>query len=76
MKPATVSAKIPKDLRKKLEKHGVKVSEVIRRALEEEVLVLEERLLKRELDEASSVVRGKISEADIVRAVRAGREEK
>ena len=74
MKPVTVSAKIPKDLREKLERHGVKVSEVVRRALEEEVRVLESRMLMKRLDEISDEIRGKISTEDVTKAVRAGRE--
>jgi len=76
MKSFTVSAKIRWELREKLKKYGIKVSEVINRALEEEVLRLEEKELKRKLDEVSSRVRGKIGERDIVLAVRASREER
>ena len=74
MKPVTVSAKIPKDLREKLEKHGVKVSEVVRRALEEEVCALESRMLMKRLDEISVEIKGKISTEDVTKAVRASRE--
>jgi len=74
MKPATVSAKISEDLREKLRKYGVKVSYVIERALEEEVAGIEERELKAKLDKVSSDLKGKVSEEDVVVAVRASRE--
>jgi post-segregation antitoxin (ccd killing protein) len=74
MKSATVSAKIPRDLREKLRKHGLKVTEIVRRALEEEVAKAEERELRAELDEVSRSFKGRISEKDVILAVRASRE--
>ncbi len=74
MKPVTVSAKIPKDLREKLKKHSVKVSEVVRRALEEEVRARESRMLLKKLDEVVVKVKGKIGSEEITNAIRASRE--
>lgn len=49
---------------------------MIREALREEVRAIEERRLARKLDEVSTRVKGKISEKDLIQAVRAGREER
>jgi post-segregation antitoxin (ccd killing protein) len=65
----TVSAKVKEELWRKLKKYGVNISEVIKRALEEEVRRREEEELGELLDEASRVLR-KLSEEEIVEAVR------
>lgn len=69
----TVSAKVKEELWRRLKKYGVNVSEVIRRALEEEVRRREEEELGELLDEASRILR-KLSEEEIVEAVRWSRE--
>jgi hypothetical protein len=74
MKSITISAKIPRELREKLTKHGVKISEIVRRALEEEVRTRENKLLMERLDVVAVKVGGKISGRDVVRAIRASRE--
>lgn len=74
MRSATVSAKIPKELREKLRKYGVRVTPVIERALEEEVSKLEEQELKAKLDEVSRNLKNKVSVKDVVLAVRGSRE--
>ena len=71
----TVSAKISRELYEKLKKHGVPVSRVIKRALEEEVRRREEEEVKRLLGEASKHLR-KLSEEEVVESIRRSREER
>ncbi|ADI31633.1 hypothetical protein [Staphylothermus hellenicus] len=72
MTSVTVSARIPRRLKEKLDRYGIKISEVIRRALEEEVK-------RRELEEARKASRdlgdlfSAISEKEIVEAIREDR---
>ena len=74
MSYVTVSAKISKELYEKLKAYGIRVSSVIRRALEEEVRRVEEEEVRRALAKAQAVLR-KIPPEEVVEAVRAGREE-
>jgi post-segregation antitoxin (ccd killing protein) len=53
----TVSAKISKELRKKLEKYQVPISEVIRSALEDEIRKKEREILAGNLDDASALLK-------------------
>lgn len=71
----TVSAKIDRELYEKVKRFGVPVSRVIRRALEEEVRLREEREVKEALKGAQEILR-KIPPEEIVSGVRAGREER
>lgn len=76
MSSATVSAKVPEELRQKLKEHGVEVSKVIRRALEEEATALEEMAIRKALVEISAELKGKVSREDVVKAIRSSREER
>jgi len=76
MKSITISAKIPPALKRKLEHYKIKVSEVVRSALEQEVLRAEERALASRLEEISSQLSGKLRPEDLVLAVRASRRER
>ena len=71
-KQATVSAKVPRELKEELEKRGAKLSDAIRKGLEMEL-----RRLK--IGELEAVLRevdlSKVSEERIVRDVRETREE-
>ncbi|MGB9729923.1 MAG: type II toxin-antitoxin system CcdA family antitoxin [Thermoprotei archaeon] len=71
----TVSAKVRRELWEKLRGYGVNISEVIRRALEEEIKKREEKEAKKLLNEASKLLR-KLSEEEIVKSVRESREER
>jgi hypothetical protein len=73
---ATVSAKIPRDLRERLRKRQVDISVVVRNALEKEVSHLEEEELSGKLETLKKELSGKITTKDIVRAVRSSREER
>jgi post-segregation antitoxin (ccd killing protein) len=71
---STVTAKIPRELKQKLKERGINISEVIRRALEQEIAAREERELREMLDEIRANLGERLSEEDVVRAVRASRE--
>jgi post-segregation antitoxin (ccd killing protein) len=69
----TVTAKIPAELKKKLTKLGVNVSELTREALQREVERLERDRRRRLAEEASKILQ-KVPVEEIVEAVRASRE--
>ena len=71
----TVSAKIPKELRRKLAELGIKPSEVIRRALEAEVEKRTMTLLREKVEKAAGII-SRIGVEDWVRAVRESRDER
>jgi post-segregation antitoxin (ccd killing protein) len=72
---ATVTAKIPAELKKKLTKLGVNVSELTREALQREVERLERERLRNLAEEASKILQ-KVPAEEIVEAVRASREKR
>ena len=71
----TVSAKIRRELYEKLRRYGVKVSAIIRKALEEEIRRREEEDMERALAVAQKLLR-KIPPEELVEAVRSSREER
>lgn len=71
-KQATVSAKVPRELKEELERRGAKLSDAIRRGLEME---LKERRLQDLESRLREVDLSKVSEERIVRDVRESREE-
>ena len=71
----TVSAKIKRNLYEKLKRYRVPVSEVIRRALEEEVKRREEQEVREALKRMQQILT-KIPPEEIVSAVRSSREER
>ena len=72
-KQATVSAKVPKELKEELERRGAKLSDAIRKGLEAELKELK-------LKEAEAALRrvdlSKVDEERIVRDIRETREER
>jgi len=75
MNSVTISARIPRELKEKLDRYGIKISDVIRRALEEEVRrweLEEARKASRELGGLFS----KIPEGEIIKMIREGRRER
>ncbi|PUA31101.1 MAG: hypothetical protein B9J98_07635 [Candidatus Terraquivivens tikiterensis] len=68
----TVSTKVRKELRKEAERLGVKVSEVLRRALEDEVKRRKLEELEKKLDEVSEA----LDRIDIERVVKNIREDR
>ncbi len=72
-KQVTVSAKVPRELKDKLESKGVKLSDAIRRGLETELKELKVRELESMLEKVDL---SKVSEKQIVREIRETREER
>ncbi len=71
----TISAKISKEMRQKLDRFHVPISEVIRAALEDEIRRREEEQVSENLEHARTILK-KVSKeqiADIIRADRDGR---
>jgi uncharacterized membrane protein len=71
----TVSARIRRELYEKLKRYGVNVSDVIRRALEEEVRRREEEEVARMLDKVQEIL-ARIPSEELVKAIRSDREER
>ncbi|BES81749.1 type II toxin-antitoxin system CcdA family antitoxin [Pyrodictium abyssi] len=71
----TVSTRIRKELWDKLRKYRIDVSEVINRALEEEVAKREEEEVKKMLERAGKILE-KVPEERIVETIRSMREER
>ena len=69
MSSVTISVRIPKELKEKIDKHRIKVSDVVRKALEDEVK-------RRELEEAAEAAEelsklfSNIPEQKIVRLIK------
>jgi len=71
----TVSAKIDKELRRKMALLGIKPSVVIKRALEDEVRERSTKRILAEAAEASKVLK-KVSEEDWTDSIRKSRDER
>lgn len=71
-----ISAKIPKNLKQKAKRYGVKIGEVVRKALEEEVKRVEEKELSKNLDDLRNMLRDHLTKDDVVKAVRSSRNER
>lgn len=72
-KLVTVTGKIPVELKERLRKLGVNVSEVIRRSLELEVERLEREKLKSMAEETGEIL-SKIPDEELVKNIRLSRE--
>ncbi len=68
-KKVTISVRIPKELKQKIEEHGIRVSEVVRRALEEEIKRKELEKAAEAAEELGKIF-SKIPEQEIVRLIR------
>jgi hypothetical protein len=73
MEYTTVSAKIPKGIKKKLDEFGIRPSEVIRRAIYEEIKEAELRGLKKEAESVRPII-AKITSEVVVKSIREDRE--
>lgn len=71
----TVSAKVKTSLWERIKKFNINVSEVIRRALEEEVMRMEEKELAEELEEIGKTL-SIHTDKKIVELIRSSREER
>ena len=69
----TVSTKIPKQLKEKIQKFKIKPSKILRKALEDEVKKREVAELKEEIDRLKPVLE-KVSMEDVVKSIREDRE--
>lgn len=69
----TVSAKIPSELKKKLNDFGVNVSGLMRETLQSEVKRLEKERLRKLAQDAGEILQ-KIPEDELVESVRASRD--
>jgi len=68
----TISVRIPRELKEKIDRYGVRVSEVVRRALEEEVKRKEFEEAVRAAEELGELF-SRIPDEEIVRIIREGR---
>ncbi len=69
----TVSTKIPKQLKEKIQRFKIKPSKILRKALEDEVKRREIEELKQEINRLKPVLE-KVSMDDIVNSIREDRE--
>jgi antitoxin CcdA len=71
----TVSTKIPNELKDKMKRLGIKTSEVLRRAIEQEVRVKEVERIKEAILELKPVL-NKVPMEEVVRSIRQDREQR
>jgi polyhydroxyalkanoate synthesis regulator phasin len=69
----TVSTKIPKQLKEKIQRFKIKPSKILRKALEDEVKKREMEELKEEIDRLKPILE-KVSIEDIVKGIREDRD--
>jgi Ulp1 family protease len=69
----TVSTKIPRQLKEKIQKFKIKPSKILRKALEDEVKKMEVAELKEEIARLMPVLE-KVNMEDVVRSIREDRE--
>jgi Ulp1 family protease len=69
----TVSTKIPKQLKEKIQRFKIKPSKIVRKALEDEVKKREIEELKKEIEQLKPIL-DKISMEDVVRGIREDRD--
>ena len=72
-KSITVSTKIPKQLKEKIDRLKIKPSRLLRKALEDEINRRETEELKEEIDKLKPILE-KISMEDIVKSIREDRD--
>ncbi|MEM0460370.1 MAG: type II toxin-antitoxin system CcdA family antitoxin [Thermofilaceae archaeon] len=70
-----ITVRLSRELKRKVKELNINMSEVVRRALEEEVERRERELLVKSLAEARKAL-SKLSDEEIIQAVRASREER
>lgn len=71
-----ISAKISDELRRKTRIHHIKISQVVRRAIEEEVRKIEQEKLSKDLDNLSSILHKNVGNNEIIKAIRSSRDER
>jgi post-segregation antitoxin (ccd killing protein) len=71
----TISVKVPIELKEKIKKLGIKPSNLLRKAIEEEVRSKEVERIKREIEELKPLL-SKISIEDATKSIREDREQR
>jgi len=71
-----VSVRVPRQLKEKLERYGVNVSELVKRKLAEEVERIEREEVRKLLDELRSALQGRIDPRELSKLVEEEREER
>ena len=69
----TITVRIPRELKEKVNRYRIKVSEVVRKALEREVEERTRKLLYEKAERASRII-SKVRSEEWVKAIREGRE--
>ena len=72
---ATISVRVPKKLKEEIERYKIKVSELVRKFLEEEVRKRKRRELENNAEELGEFF-SKLSREEVVRRIREMRREK
>lgn len=68
-----VSAKIPKEYKRKIKEYNINISKVIRKAIEEEIKKRETLKIKRKIEENKKLIK-KVNIEDVIALVREDRE--
>ncbi len=71
-----VSVRVPRQLKEKLERYGVNVSELVKRKLAEEVEKIEREEVRKLLDELRSALQGRVDPRELSKLVEEEREER
>jgi post-segregation antitoxin (ccd killing protein) len=71
-----VSVRVPRQLKEKLERYGVNVSELVKRKLAEEVERIEREEVRKLLDELRSALQGRVDPRELSKLVEEEREER
>jgi len=72
---ASITVRIPDELKKELEDTGVKISEVTRKALENEVRRIQEEKAREAAEKLSQLLR-EIPDEEIIKAIRETRDQR
>jgi len=73
MEYVTISAKIPKELREKMRKYGIKSSDIIRKAIYREIRKIEMKKIKEEMKSIKPII-NKIPIESVIQSIREDRE--
>lgn len=73
MEYATISAKIPKELREKMKEYGIKSSDIIRKAIYREIKKNEMKKIKEEMESVKPII-NKIPIESVIQSIREDRE--
>ena len=73
MEYATVSAKIPKEIKHKIDDYGIKPSEIIRKSIYNEIKKFEMMELKKEAESIKPII-NKIKSEAVIKSIREDRE--